>query len=145
MKPTEPMWNEVAEAYEPANREIEEQVETRRKQKCLADCGLPVGFRLATPHAKQFWIENQLVWGFCLAWAPVDRLGNRLPDEYFHVSRYDWRISDDVQVCWALSDFIRELVAAGIRLGDLKEQPTPNSKVRTIREPLTGWHRAQVA
>lgn len=102
------MWNEVPEEREPRAREIEEQVELRRRSKSLVDCALPEGFRLVTERPKQYWIHNQLVWGFKLAWARVKN-GIRGNDEYSFVARYYPTIADEVQMRWALDEFSREL------------------------------------
>src|ERR1700748_1642611 len=108
---TGPMWNDPDNLPDDICREIEEMVEARHKAKRLVDCSLPEGLRLVTPRPKQFWIHNQLVWGFCLAWGQVDRLGNRGKDEFWHVERYDWRISDEMQMQWAVTEFMSELAA----------------------------------
>lgn len=103
------MWNDPDTERDERPRNVEEQVQMRRARKTLEDCELPEGFRLVTPQPKQFWMSNQLVWGFKLAWAKVDGKGNRGVDEYYHVARYEPRVSDEVQMRWALEDFGREL------------------------------------
>lgn len=115
-KSTRPMWNDYDEKPEKKFREMEELVAIRAKAKRLADCSLPEGIRLVTPHPRQFWIENQMVWGFCLAWGQVDRLGNRGKDEFYHVERYDQRIPDEVQMGWALEAFSTDLGAQKLTL-----------------------------
>lgn len=125
---TKPVWNELPEEREPRTREIEEQVELRRHSKCLADCALPDGFRLVTLRPRQYWIGNQLVWGFSLAWARLDRKGERGEDEFWHMARYHQTVADEPQVRWALEDFTQDLMNAGVRLGELKEfLPRPNT------------------
>jgi hypothetical protein len=103
------MWNDTDDERDERPRNFEEQVEMRRGKKRLEDCELPEGFRLVTPQPRQFWMINQLVWAFKLTWARVDRNGVRGQDEYEHVARYEQRISDEVQLRWALDDFSREL------------------------------------
>lgn len=106
------MWNDTDNEWEDRPRNVEEQVELRRAKKTLADCPLPEEFRLVTVQPKQFWIHNQLVWGFKLAWARVDGQGRRGAEEYEHVARYEPRIADEVQMRWAVDDFTRELQSA---------------------------------
>lgn len=103
------MWNDFDDEPDQRCREMEELVEQRHKAKRLADCALPEGIRLVTPHPKQFWMGHQMVWGFCLAWGPVDRIGNRGKDEFYHVERYDQRIPDELQMQWALEAFSTDL------------------------------------
>lgn len=124
---TTPYWNEVDNERDERPRNVEEQVEMRRRKKHLEDCELPEGFRLVTPRPKQFWIHNQLVWGFKLAWARVDGHGVRGQDEYDHVARYEQRVSDEVQMRWAIDDFSREL--------EHREVVTPAPKSRGRNEP----------
>lgn len=106
-----PMWNEPDNRPDVICREIEQQVDIRARAKRLVDCALPEGFRLLTPRPKQFWIGQQVVWGFCLAWGQVDRMGNRGKDEFYHVERYDCRIADEVQMEWAITEFSVDLAA----------------------------------
>lgn len=108
IKAAQPMWNEMPAEHEPWMRTAEEQVEARRKFKRLPDCELPEGFRLVSPRPKQYWMGNQLVWGFCLAWARVKN-GVRGADEYLHVARYYPTVSDEPQMRWAIEDFTAEL------------------------------------
>lgn len=134
-----PMWNEVDELLDPRPKGIDDQVEMRRRNKPLAECSLPEGFRLVTPTAKQFWIKGQLTWCFELAWAPIDRKGNRGEDQHKHVSRYIWTVPDELQLCWALSDFMKELADKDVKLGSLKEQE-PKRRATVI--PMHPWLRA---
>ena len=106
-KSPRPMWNDVDESPDENYREIEEQVEMRARAKRLVDCELPDGFRLVTPEPKQYWLEHQLRWGFCVAWAGVHV-------EYRYVARYLQTVSDEAQLNWTIDDFRRELEAAGI-------------------------------
>lgn len=113
--PKDSKWNDEP-IYERSPRDIEEVVEIRATSKRLADCDLPAGFVLLTPRPRQFVLDNQLVWAFCIAWARVDRHGKRGPDEFFHVERYDPRIKDEIQMEWALTDFTNELSLAQLKV-----------------------------
>lgn len=104
------MWNDPDDLPEIRCRLIEEQVQQRAKRKKLADCELPECFRLVTLQPRQFWMDKQMTWGFCLGWAPLDRQGVRQSsDLYCSVFRYDWRIADEIQMQWAVEEFTREL------------------------------------
>lgn len=113
---TQPHWTDQDVA--PAHlRGLDEEVQFRRRTKRLADIELPAGFQSLTENPKQFWMNGQLTWGFKLGWAPTDNNGIRWREDCFsYVSRYDWRIADDVQMEWALADFSRELRDAGCDL-----------------------------
>lgn len=118
------MWNDPDNERDERPRNVEEQVEQRRKKKRLVDCELPEGFHLVTPWPKQFWIGTQVRWGFQLAWAKVDRNGNRGEEETF-VAQYEPTIADEVQMRWALDDFSRKLEVAGTNV----KAPALNHKI----------------
>lgn len=119
-----PLWNDP-DLPDPDRREMrkmESLVDLRAHSKRLQDCALPDGFRLITVQPKQFWIDQQLVWGFALGWAPVDIQGRRwCEDRWSFVARYDWRIADEVQINWAVAEFARELEVAGV-VGEVKRK-----------------------
>jgi hypothetical protein len=97
------MLNEADNIPDPTARTMDEQVEMRCKTKRLADCGLPSGFRLVTPAPRQYWLGQQLRWGFEL------RFG-----EHQWIARYHQQVSDEMQMGWAISDFIADLMFKGV-------------------------------
>ena len=107
------MWNDDTKEWDERPRNVEEQVDLRRRRKRLVDVELPEGFRLVTREPKQFWMDHQMRWGFMLAWGRVGK-----GDEYSHVGRYESMVSDEIQMEWALADFTRELDNAGVRQSD---------------------------
>lgn len=109
METREPHWTDAGDEREPRCRSVEEKLDRSRKSKHLEDMELPKGFRLVTPQPKQQWVVNQLVWGFWLAWAKVNKHGERVSDEYYHFTRYFPGVGDEPQMRWALEDFSREL------------------------------------
>jgi hypothetical protein len=120
-KATGPMWNDVDNAPDPTARTMDEQVEMRCKTKRLCDCELPEGFHLATRTPRQFWLNQQLRWGFKLVFG-----------EHEHVARYLLQVSDDMQMQWAIQDFTAELMFKGVSLN-------PNKK----RHEITRYARCQ--
>jgi len=60
---------------------------------------------------------------------------------YRFVARYHDRIPDEAQMRWALEDFRGELIAAGVRVGDIKEfLPTPQT-TPLLNVPISKAHR----
>lgn len=106
------VWNEADQEWDERAASVEEYIEMRRHSKRLEDCVLPAEFRLLHASPKQYWVNSQLRWGFCLAWARVDGKGRRGVEEYFHFARYEQGLSDEVQMRWAMEDFIRDLEMA---------------------------------
>lgn len=132
-----PHWTDPDEKPEPHCRSVEEKLDLRRHAMRLEDMDLPKGFRLVTPQPKQFWVVNQLVWGFCLAWAKVNKHGEREPDAYFHFARYYPTVADEQQMHWAVEDFRRELV----KQEELEEKAKVRvyTRVRTELMPGRNW------
>lgn len=137
MSVREAHWTDTNEEREPRCRDIEEQVERRRKAMRLEDMDLPKGFRLVTPQPKQFWVVNQLVWGFQLAWAKVNKHGERMEEERLHFARYYTSVADEQQMHWAIEDFRRELAKE-----EVIESLTVKvyTRVRMELHPQRGWH-----
>jgi hypothetical protein len=102
-------WNEddeVPELRDP--RGLEEVIERAwKRKKTLADCELPEEFRLETPRPKQYWMGHQLVWGFCLVWAPI-KFGVRGKEEFRFVARYHPHVDDELQMRWAIDDALAQ-------------------------------------
>lgn len=117
-KSPRPMWNEYDDQPDEVCRDIEDQVQMRSRAKRLQDCELPDGFRLVTPNPRQFWIQHQMTLGFCLAWQGVHV-------EFMYVARYSPQIRDEVQMEWALDEFTRELVEAGMNPKDVRKELKP--------------------
>lgn len=140
----EPMWNDALEEREPRCRDVEEQVEMHRRSKTLVDCTLPDGFRLATPRPTQYWMGSQVVWGFCLVWRRLDSHGNPCGDEYCYIARYHQSVGDDVQMQWALDEFMRELRAAGLDERAPKVWLQTTVRMRPDIIPQRQWHKAHL-
>lgn len=117
-KSPRPLWNDDDDDPDDRPRSIEEQVQMRAHSKRLEDCTLPEGFRLVTPRPRQFWMDHQLMWAFCLAWTG-------LHVEYRFVARYHATVCDEHQLRWALEEFTGELLAAGMPVGDSGRTTTP--------------------
>lgn len=121
---------------------MEERVDQRRRHKALADCTLPEGFRLLTPIPCQVVTEGLLIYSFVLAYENNFNVGGPIynRDVFFHVQRYEYSVQDDIQMEWALSDFMRDLREAGIDVVDTKSMGS--SRVRTYGQhtelPLRG-------
>ena len=93
-------------------------------------------FRLVTPQPRQYWIAQQMRYCFELEFLDYDHLQG-----YRFVARYHDRIPDEAQMRWALEDFRGELIAAGVRVGDIKEfLPTPQT-TPLLNVPISKAHR----
>lgn len=141
-KAVEPHWtDDDSKERDPRPKDADEAVEMRRRGKRLQDMELPAGFRLISERPKQHWLVNQLVYGFWLGWAKVDRFGNREPDKYIFFARYYPQVSDEPQMRWAIDDFRRELQKQEeLDREEMKPAVVAGKKYRAEIVPQRNWH-----